>query len=67
MFTAGATRWVVDFKASTIEGTGIDRFLAQQMARYREQLARYAAAVADTPGPAVRTALYFPQLGRMTR
>ena len=65
-FGEGRKRWVVDFKASSVEGSGIERFLDQQAARYAPQLARYAAVVGDAGAPA-RTALYFPQLGCLKR
>ena len=54
--------WIVDYKTSTHEGGGLDRFLQAESDRYREQLRRYAAlysAWAQTP---VRCALYFPLL-----
>lgn len=56
-------RWVVDYKTSTHEGSDLEGFLAQEVLRYRPQLARYAALVtAQSPGT-VRAALYFPLLG----
>jgi ATP-dependent helicase/nuclease subunit A len=63
-FTAGGTRWIVDFKASTLAGSNVDEFLADQRQRYAGQLKRYADALAANPGAPVRTALYFPRLGR---
>ena len=61
-FSASGARWVVDFKASTIEGAGRTEFLAQQLARYRIQLDRYAALLGASGGAKVNTALYFPAL-----
>jgi ATP-dependent helicase/nuclease subunit A len=66
VFGDGKKRWVVDFKASSVEGSGIERFLEQQAERYAAQLARYAAATGDASAP-TRSALYFPQLGRLKR
>jgi ATP-dependent exoDNAse (exonuclease V) beta subunit len=57
------TRWVIDYKISSHEGADLPGFLAQEVERYRPQLAAYvelAQAVGDEP---VRAALYFPLLG----
>ena len=57
--------WIIDYKASTHEGGGLEKFLQQESERYRRQLERYAnlyrGLIAD-PGTPVRTALYFPLL-----
>ncbi|MBV9726991.1 MAG: UvrD-helicase domain-containing protein [Gammaproteobacteria bacterium] len=57
------TRWVIDYKISSHEGGDLEGFLAQELERYRPQLAGYvelARAVGEQP---VRAALYFPLLG----
>jgi ATP-dependent helicase/nuclease subunit A len=60
---AAGTRWVIDFKTSRHEGSGLEDFLANEADRYRAQLARNAdLARALGPEP-VRAALYFPLLG----
>jgi ATP-dependent exoDNAse (exonuclease V) beta subunit len=51
--------WIVDYKTSSHEGGELDAFLAEEEARYRPQLDRYARAVA---APDSRRALYFPLL-----
>jgi hypothetical protein len=59
------THWIIDYKASTHEGSGLETFLQQEAERYRRQLERYASlyrALIDDPGIPVRTALYFPLL-----
>jgi ATP-dependent helicase/nuclease subunit A len=57
------SRWVIDFKTSRHEGSGLEAFLDNEAERYRAQLARNAE-VARSLGPEpVRTALYFPLLG----
>jgi len=57
------TRWIVDFKTSTHEGGGLDVFLAEEVERYRSQLARYAQLLRMfKPGEVLRAALYFPLL-----
>ena len=57
------TRWVIDYKTSSHEGGDLQGFLAQEVERYRPQLAGYvelAQALGEEP---VRAALYFPLLG----
>ncbi|HUP97700.1 MAG TPA: UvrD-helicase domain-containing protein [Usitatibacter sp.] len=51
--------WIVDYKTSSHEGSDPERFLDEEQLRYREQLERYAVAVAK---PAARRGLYFPLL-----
>ena len=61
----GDVHWVVDYKTSSHEGSGIDAFIEQELMRYREQLEGYASlyrAFADPP--VLRTALYFPLMQR---
>jgi ATP-dependent helicase/nuclease subunit A len=55
-------RWVVDYKSSSHEGSGIDAFLDNERERYREQMIRYRTLFAFLEGRPVRTALYFPFL-----
>jgi ATP-dependent exoDNAse (exonuclease V) beta subunit len=60
---AHGTRWVIDFKTSVHEGSGLEEFLEQELRRYQGQLATYCdLARALGPQP-VRAALYFPLLG----
>lgn len=60
---AKGTRWIVDFKTSTHEGGGLERFLAEEVERYRPQLTRYARLLRMfKPGEKLRAALYFPLL-----
>jgi ATP-dependent helicase/nuclease subunit A len=54
-------RWIVDFKTGTHEGGGLERFLDEEVQRYRDQLDRYARLMRlFRPGQPVRAALYFP-------
>lgn len=56
-------RWVIDFKTSTHEGSGLEAFLAAEVERYWPQLRRYARLMRLLdPGRPVRAALYFPLL-----
>jgi ATP-dependent exoDNAse (exonuclease V) beta subunit len=61
-FVAAGERWIVDFKTSRHEGGDRATFLDSEVARYRPQLDRYAAAIAAIESRAVRVALYFPLL-----
>jgi ATP-dependent exoDNAse (exonuclease V) beta subunit len=56
---AQGQRWIVDYKTSSHEGADVERFLADEEARYREQLERYATALA---APDAKRCLYFPLL-----
>jgi len=60
---ADGTRWIVDFKTSSHEGGGLERFLDEEVERYRPQLSRYTQLMrALNPGESVQAALYFPLL-----
>jgi ATP-dependent helicase/nuclease subunit A len=65
------TRWIVDFKTGTHEGTDVDRFLDNERQRYRAQLENYAeilsaldleANLAGGGSAPIRLGLYFPLL-----
>ena len=56
-------RWIVDFKTSQpVEGEALAAFTARETAHYREQLARYRAALLPLGAEPVRCALYFTGL-----
>ena len=54
--------WIVDYKTSTHEGGNLARFLEEEVARYRSQLARYARLYRNYADVDARCALYFPLL-----
>lgn len=57
-------RWVIDFKTSSHEGGDREAFLQSEVARYRQQMERYAGLMrAWKPDEPVKAALYFPLLG----
>jgi ATP-dependent exoDNAse (exonuclease V) beta subunit len=56
-------RWIVDYKTSSHEGGGLDKFIDSEVVRYREQLLRYREVMKKLqPGDNIRIALYFPLL-----
>jgi ATP-dependent exoDNAse (exonuclease V) beta subunit len=60
---ADGTRWIVDFKTSVHAGGGLDRFLDEEVERYRAQLTRYTQLLREMhPREKVKAALYFPLL-----
>ena len=55
-------RWIIDYKTSAHQGTGLAAFLENEKQRYREQLDRYARLLALTETRPIRVGLYFPLL-----
>lgn len=56
------TRWIIDYKTSRHEGGGVEAFLDTEVERYRPQLERYAAGMAQVDPRPLRVGLYFPML-----
>ena len=59
-FVADGVRWIVDFKTGAHEGADIDAFIDREVARYRDQLERYAHFVRGQDARPIRLGLYFP-------
>ncbi len=59
---ADGQRWIVDWKTSAHEGGDLDAFLDNELARYSDQLRRYALAMKRHDGRPQRVGLYFPLL-----
>lgn len=57
---AAGTRWIIDYKTGIREGADREGFLDSEQQRYRDQLDRYAAAMAAVDPRPTRLALYFP-------
>jgi len=55
-------RWIVDYKTSTHEGSGLESFLDNERERYRSQLELYRRIFSAMEQRPVRAALYFPLL-----
>ena len=61
-FVDDGKRWIVDFKTSQHQGGDLQAFLDSEVARYRSQLERYAAALAAVDSRPIHLGLYFPLL-----
>ncbi|HEY5647769.1 MAG TPA: UvrD-helicase domain-containing protein [Pseudomonadales bacterium] len=65
-FIEAGARWVVDYKTSVPPpDEDLDRFVREECARYRGQLARYGSAVAALFGGPIRLAIYFTAIPRL--
>jgi ATP-dependent exoDNAse (exonuclease V) beta subunit len=56
-------RWVIDYKTSQHQGSGMEQFLDREVERYRPQLQRYAHLARRLGPESVRVGLYFPLMG----
>jgi len=56
------TRWIVDYKTSRHEGTGLEAFLEREQQRYAGQLHKYAALLQGKDNRPIKLGLYFPLL-----
>ena len=54
------TRWIIDYKSSSHDGSGVDTFLDNERERYRGQLERYRGLFTVLEDRPVRMGLYFP-------
>jgi len=59
---ADGVRWIVDYKTSFHEGSGLEGFLDNELARYRDQLTTYRTLFGLMDNCPVRAGLYFPLL-----
>jgi ATP-dependent helicase/nuclease subunit A len=59
-FIDAGIRWVVDYKTSQHQGSGVEQFLDREVERYRPQLQRYGRLAQKLGPEAVRLGLYFP-------
>jgi hypothetical protein len=59
------TRWIVDYKTGRHLGGEVEAFLDAEVDRYREQLERYARAVAEIEARPIRVGLYFPLMSAL--
>jgi ATP-dependent exoDNAse (exonuclease V) beta subunit len=61
-FVEDGVRWIIDYKTGTHEGGGRDRFLDNEVVRYRPQMAQYAKTVRGFDSRPIRLGLYYPML-----
>jgi ATP-dependent helicase/nuclease subunit A len=59
-FIAEGVRWIIDFKTGLHEGAGLERFLDEEVERYREQLEHYAALLRPLEANPIRIGIFFP-------
>ncbi|GJL74326.1 UvrD-helicase domain-containing protein [Nitrosomonas sp.] len=59
---ANNIRWIIDYKISSHEGSGVELFLDSEQERYRHQLNNYADFFRKIDMRAIRLGLYFPML-----
>lgn len=59
---AAGVRWIIDYKTGAHAGPDVDAFLDTERERYRTQLERYAALLAQREQRPIRLGLYFPLL-----
>ena len=59
---ADNVRWIIDYKTSRHEGSGLEQFLENEKIRYRDQLETYAALMSGMDNRKIIKALYFPLL-----
>jgi ATP-dependent helicase/nuclease subunit A len=59
---ANGTRWIIDYKTSTHEGADTEKFLDNEVLRYKGQLERYRAVMSQMDKRPIRCGLYFPLL-----
>jgi len=52
-------RWIVDYKTSTHQGSGLDKFLSGQKRYYKNQLENYASLFTELESRPIKLALYF--------
>ncbi len=54
------TRWIIDYKTGAHSGGGLEDFLDEEVARYKPQLEKYAAIMAQMEDRPIKLGLYFP-------
>jgi ATP-dependent helicase/nuclease subunit A len=59
-FIDAGVRWVIDYKTSQHQGSGLEQFLDREAERYKPQLQRYGQLARKLGPEPVRLGLYFP-------
>lgn len=60
---AEGTRWIIDYKTGSHQGSDPEAFLDQEQLRYQSQLDGYAAALSRLDHKPIRLGLWFPLMG----
>ena len=56
------TRWIIDYKTGSHEGSDTEAFLDREQQRYQPQLEHYAAILQQLDARPIKLGLYFPML-----
>ncbi|QOJ23965.1 MAG: UvrD-helicase domain-containing protein [Gammaproteobacteria bacterium] len=57
---SAGTRWIIDYKTSSHEGSAIDEFLDREQIRYQHQLNHYAKLMWQIDAKPIKLGIYFP-------
>ena len=57
------TRWMIDFKVGSHEGSATETFLDEEQRRYSPQLEKYGVLMSQRESHEIKLALYFPLVG----
>ena len=66
-FIEDGTRWIIDYKTSTHEGSRLSEFIASEIERYSDQLNKYAVIYQNFSQKKPKVALYFPNFKLLKR
>ncbi len=61
-FVDNGIRWIIDYKSSTHQGSGLDAFLEEEMVRYGNKMHLYADIMSRMDSRPIRLALYYPMM-----
>ena len=61
-YDSDKTRWIIDYKISSHEGTDLQGFLNREQLRYQLQLGQYKQLMQQIDPRPVKLALYFPMM-----
>jgi len=61
-FVDNGTRWIIDYKSSTHQGSGLDAFLEEEVVRYGKKMRLYAEIMSRIDSRPIRLALYYPMM-----
>jgi len=56
------TRWIIDYKTSTLGHDDLEDFLAKEFEKYKQKMQKYSQALLLTEDRPIRLGLYFPAI-----